>query len=136
MTPLERLQRLHGLAAKATPRPWYFDEEGCCYGDLDHFHGDTTNPSVIEPVTGNRVDIEQADANYIAAAANLLPALVDVAESCLAWVEDMGTCHLCGFGSLPAYANARQPIEDQRQTEHDEDCPVLLFERALESEHG
>jgi hypothetical protein len=133
MTALEKIRHLRELAVKATPRPWYFDKEGCCYGDLDHFHGDTTNPAVIEPVTGNLVDIEEADADYIAAAANLLPALADVAESCLAWVEDTGACHLCGLGALPAIARARFTREKQRQTEHDDDCPVLLLERALEA---
>jgi hypothetical protein len=126
MTALEKIRHLRELAVKATPRPWYFDKEGCCYGDLDHFHGDTTNPAVIEPVTGNRVDIGQADANYIAAAANLLPALVDLAEAALGWSDDTGECHFCDLG-WPAY---------KPDLFHDEDCPVLLLERALESDRG
>jgi hypothetical protein len=61
---------------------------------------------------------------------------VDVAVACLEWVEDTGACHLCGLGALPAIARARFTREKQRQTEHDEDCPVLLLERALEADRG
>jgi hypothetical protein len=135
MTPLEKLRHLRELAAKATPRPWEVRREDGGGGFIDYQIHDGRGGH-LAACSEMASDHARPDADYIAAAANLLPALVDVAESCLAWAEDMDACHLCGFGALPAYANARQPIEDQRQTEHDDDCPVLALTRALEADHG
>jgi hypothetical protein len=124
MTALEKIRHLRELAVKATPRPWYFDKEGCCYGDLDHFHGDTTNPAVIEPVTGNLVDIEEADADYIAAAANLADDLALFALAAMKDIDEIG-CPFCPF---------RTPDEAvESPAGHDKRCPVNYLERALEA---
>jgi hypothetical protein len=126
-SPLEKLRHLRSLADKATPRPWYFDKEGCCYGDLDILHEGSTNPPVIEPVTGHLVDIEQADADYIAAAANLLPALVRVAESALRQFDAVRGCVLCTVWWEAGQSGGWK---------HHYDCPLAALERALGADHG
>jgi hypothetical protein len=129
---IEELQRLRELAAMATPRPWYFDEEGCCYGDLTDFHGDTTNPPVIEPVTGHLVDIEQADADYIVAAANLVPAMVELALACFAEEERYARQ---GDNACPVCFKTDSRIDPGRKL-HEDDCPLAALVRALEAGDG
>jgi hypothetical protein len=78
MTPLEKLRHLRSLAAMATPRPWKVRREATD-GFIDYqIHDGTGGHLAACSELAN--DLARADARYIAAAANLLPALVEFAE--------------------------------------------------------
>jgi hypothetical protein len=71
----ERRKLARELLAKATPGPWYFDDDGCCYAD------EVGNDPVLEPFMGEAIRVEADDARLIAAAPELLnEALVEIAR--------------------------------------------------------
>jgi hypothetical protein len=125
MTTLEKLRHLRELAAKTTPRPWEVRREDSIGGYIDYQinNGGGGHHAACSELAS---DNARVDADYIAAAANLLPALVELAASALGWSEDTGECHFCDLG-WPVY---------KPDLFHDDDCPVLLLERALEADHG
>lgn len=91
-TPIERLEE---LADKATPGPWWVEGEGGIKmdGERDWYeiHANTADGRLFHVGRGNRSSRE--DAEFIAATANALPALLRIARA----AEGLAVCRMAGF---------------------------------------